>query len=743
MQKDILKLNSQQLQAMQHIEGPLLVLAGAGSGKTRVVTERISYLLSLGIPAINILAVTFTNKAAREMQERIKSKNQFESRPLICTFHSLGAKILREKIHLLGYRNNFSIYDEEDVFKLLRTCLKHLGMENVKEMRLLISKAKNDLSFQDLFDSTDGHKKQDFLKAFELYQTRLKEYNAVDFDDLLYLTVNLLKNSPETKKIYQKRWQFLLIDEYQDTNYAQHELTLHLADRHKNIFAVGDPDQSIYSWRGARYKNILNFEKLFPGSKTITLKQNYRSCNLILKAANAVIANNENRKHKELFSELGEGEKINSAILDTDKEEALFIIQKISQLKKTQALSLNDISIFYRTNAQSRIFEDLLLTHQIPYVIYGGISFYQRKEIKDVLAYLKLIVSDSDFLSFARTVNLPKRGIGETSLNKLLYLSEKSNLPILKLLENVLQNPHQFSHIKIGQKQQTNLKGYLDLIYKLREKLNQKITLFDLISELLEKSGYLDFLKEDKEKFWERKENLEELIAKASEYDESNKENPLISFLEELSLLSSLDANAHTQDTLKLMTLHHGKGLEFDTVFISGLEEDLFPHINSKNSIEKLEEERRLFYVGITRAKKRLFLTVSSCRFLFGAQRFMLPSRFLGELPQELVENMSTNVYSGKSHFFSGLGKKSFSRPLKKETCQENLYVFEKEDKKAENTEKFNPGDLVEHSLFGIGTIIKAYSCSFGLAYDIFFKKDKIQKTLAAKYAKLKPVGKI
>ncbi len=743
--KQILKLNPEQKKAIQHGEGPLLVLAGAGSGKTKVVTERIAHLVSLGIQPSDILAVTFTNKAAKEMQARLAHK--FPTTPLICTFHSLGARILREKIHFFGYQNNFTIYDEEDSFKLLKNCFKTLALDEslLKEMRYAISKAKNDLKFKNLFkvSEAEGEKKETmFLQVFNLYQTRLKEYNAVDFNDLLYIPVKLLQESKEALQEYQKRWKFFLIDEYQDTNHAQYELSHLLAGGHKNIFAVGDPDQSIYSWRGARYKNILNFEKDFPGAKTIALEQNYRSANTILKAANALISNNENRRHKELFSELGEGEKIQLVFLDSEKEEARFVVKKILHYYTEKKLSLNEIVIFYRTNAQSRIFEDLLLSAKIPYVIYGGVSFYQRKEIKDILAYLKLIVSDSDFLAFTRSVNLPKRGLGAVSLNKLIDLSEEKQIPILKFLKSYLENPNQTSQsfqsstFKLGTKQIAALEQYLNLIYDLRKKVANKEPLFEIISELIERSHYLDYLKEDTEKFAERKENLDELIAKASEYEETHPENALISFLEELSLLSNTETKEQTE-SLKLMTLHNGKGLEFNTVFITGLEEDLFPHINSKESLESLEEERRLFYVGMTRAKKKLFISSVSYRYLFGTPRMMTPSRFLSEIPEEFIEKAPSQSCSwfGRKRLFQ---KSSTDEDYADEEFEDTDYISDKADEEKKET-SFSVGDQVVHSSFGTGTIRKSYNSSFGQTYDVWFERENVKHTLAAKYAKLKP----
>jgi DNA helicase II / ATP-dependent DNA helicase PcrA len=684
-----MNLNPQQKEAVEHMEGPLLVLAGAGSGKTRVVTHRIIRLLELGVPASEILAVTFTNKAAAEMRERIR--NLSHATILASTFHSLCARILRESIPALGYTRDFTIYDEDDSEKLIKECVSSLGRKEekavLKALRAAISQAKNNL-----VNPSDDFERE----VFHLYQQRLKMYNALDFDDLLALTVRLFKEFPEILKTYQHKWSFILIDEYQDTNAAQYALIKFLSSLHHNIFAVGDPDQSIYSWRGADIHNILNFEHDFPGAKVVALEENYRSNNTILKAANALISHNRGRKEKNLWSQRGEGEKVGLYICDNERMEADFVIDKI-EAHHRQGKPLNECAIFYRTNFQSRVFEDALLSARIPYVIVGGLSFYQRREIKDILSYLRMVAGGSDFLSFARTINLPKRGIGEATLEKIKALSHERGCDILTLCNALLSPGETF---KLSPKQQSGLQEYLSLIDSLKEMAAQSLPLHEILSQAIERSRYLQYLREDPESYEERRGNLDELISKAMEWEGGS----LSLFLEELSLKSSADESTLAQDAVKLMTFHSGKGLEFTTVFLVGMEEDLFPHANARDSEAALEEERRLCYVGMTRAKENLYLSASRYRFLWGSPRMMRPSRFLKEIP---------SVHLRSYHH-------------REEDCEEEEYSF-------------HPGDTVIHKDFGAGVVRKTYQTSLGTTYDVFFPLANTTRTLIAKYAKLSP----
>jgi DNA helicase-2/ATP-dependent DNA helicase PcrA len=502
----------------------------------------------------------------------------------------------------------------------------------------------------------------------------------------------LLKEHAEAREIYQTRWQFVLIDEYQDTNHTQYSLAKILVEKHGNIFAVGDPDQSIYSWRGARYENILNFERDFPGAKVVVLDQNYRSTNNILQASNALITHNPNRYEKKLWSASGDGEKIGVYVAQNEKQEAEFVANRIAKLHAEDDLSLNDVAIFYRTNAQSRTFEDALLRRRLDYAIVGGISFYARREIKDILAYLRLLISDADLISFLRTINIPKRGMGPSALEKIVQGVTEKKLPVLSFCQEYGDT------LKLSAKQQTGLSSYLRLIFTLRDKVGS-IKLHELISEVIFESHYLDYLKEDPESEQDRKENIDELIGKAAEWEEEREDPTLQAFLEELTLRSNTEEKAHLP-TVKLMTLHNSKGLEFNTVFLVGMEEDLCPHINSKDDEDAIEEERRLCYVGITRAKRRLCLTAATFRFMWGTLRAMRPSRFLKEIPSQYLQNLSP----GQSSSTEG---------------------------------SFAVGDKVYHQQFGPGVVQKAYSSSFGLTYDVYFPSAATTRTLAAKFAKL------
>lgn len=716
-------LNPPQQEAVKSLEGSVLVLAGAGSGKTRVVTTRIVYLIENGIPPSRILGVTFTNKAAAEMRERVHKLTQHQI--LICTFHSLGARILRESIQALGYQRDFTIYDEEDVDKLLKVCLVELNLKekkmDIKPFRHLISQAKNalknpdDLALNDL--TTDIE--QAFPQVYALYQRKLQEYQAVDFDDLLFLTVKLLLEHPSLLARYQERWAFMLIDEYQDTNAAQYMLARLLVKKHRNLFVVGDPDQSIYSWRGANIQNILNFERDYPGAKVIRLEQNYRSRTNILHVANALISYNTGRYEKELWSELGTGEPVKLFVGEDEKDEANFVASQI-EYHRSQQVALRDMVVFYRTNAQSRAFEDDLIFKGIPYVIVGGISFYQRREIKDILAFLRLSQSGADYISFARTVNLPKRGLGDTTIEKMRQNASQEGLTILDYCEALLEERPLNTILRLTSKQVEGLAEYIRIIHELH-RLSKQGSLRDLVLAAIEHTRYIEFLSEDKETYEDRRENVDELITKAVEWELSAPDPSLEAFLEELSLKSSLDEADQTQDRLSLMTIHNGKGLEFTVTFLVGLEEDLFPHVNSKNNQEEIEEERRLCYVGITRAKEFLYLSYCHTRYLWGNLRFQRPSRFLKEMPREYIE---------KFH-----ARSPFKSALLNDTSREHIPYMEKSLSK--QTEAFASGDRIFHKDFGVGEVRDSYEGSMGLTYKILFEKDRSLKTLVAKYAVL------
>ncbi|MBM3198021.1 MAG: ATP-dependent DNA helicase [Chlamydiae bacterium] len=703
---DSLPLNEVQTEAAKHIEGPLLVLAGAGSGKTRIVTARILHLLQIGVPASEILAVTFTNKAAEEMKKRIFHLSQ--AHILTCTFHSLCARILRESISYLGYTNDFLILDEEDSDKWMKQCLTLLELPTekafVKNVKNQISQAKGEfLSPEDL-----PMDQQDVRKVYAMYQEHLRQSNSLDFDDLLFLSVKLLQNHKEVLDFYQKRWRFILIDEYQDTNHAQYLLIKLLSSLHHNVFAVGDPDQSIYSWRGANICNILNFEQDYIGAKIVLLEQNYRSCNIILKASNALIQNNTGRFEKNLWSHRSDGDRIGLFIADNERKEADFVAQKLLQMHQQRNIPLTDCAIFYRTNFQSRTFEDALLRENIPYKIIGGLSFYQRREIKDLLAFLRMLLTDCDSLSFFRTVNIPKRGFGQTAQEKFQKGLQEHKLSIFALCLRVLKGE---IDLALSSKQLQGLSEYIELIKRLRVLVKEGKPLHEVLLSTVEQSRYFTYLQEDKESYMERRANVEELLAKATEWEKETTDPSLATFLEELTLKSSLE-DKDLRDAVRLMTLHNSKGLEFSLAFLVGMEEELFPHINAKDFPSLLEEERRLCYVGMTRAKDYLFLTASRYRFLWGFSRVMHPSRFLKEIP---------------SHFLQPLQHSSFSQG------EEELIHYDEDV-------PLPKGASVMHRDFGSGTIQKSYRTSLGITYDVFFPGLSITKTLAAKYAKLKQI---
>lgn len=722
-----MELNPEQLDAVNTLEGPLLVIAGAGSGKTRVVTCRIVHLLEQGVPPSKILGLTFTNKAAEEMRERVRRATR--QHVLISTFHSLGLRMLRESIDRLGYPTDFTIYDTDDVEKLIKICLQELGdvankKIDAKSFREAISRAKNDLLSPDdvVYSAGNDPFFQLFPSVFKLYQAKLKEYKALDFDDLLLLPVRLLREHPDLLAYYQQRWHYLLIDEYQDTNAAQYTLVNLLASAHHNLCVVGDPDQSIYSWRGANIRNILEFQRDYPNARVIRLEQNYRSQSNILDAANALISHNSNRFEKQLWSTIGAGDKIQLFIANDEQEEANFVI---STLRKhaNAGLKLEDMVIFYRTNAQSRLFEDALLSARIPYRIVGSLSFYQRREIKDILAFLRVAHSDADFISFTRTINLPKRGLGDATIEKIrLYAFERGE-PILRICQELIE-PNTKLPIRLNERQLLGLKSYLKGIMAIREKAAKNDSLAHVVQTAMEETGYLNYLQEEKETAQERRENLDALITKAIEWEKRTGSSTLAGFLEELTLKTNNEESDSTIECVTLMTLHNSKGLEFPVVLLVGMEEELLPHTNARGSNENLEEERRLCYVGFTRAQQSLYLTSSRTRYLWGTLRTQRPSRFLQEIPAQYVEK----VFPQKRVFNNPPLKSptSFAPPsvsLPPVSSQECL---------------FHEGDIVRHPTFGPGIIRKVAQGSLGTTYTISFLDDDSDKQIVAKYGHLK-----
>ncbi|MCS7459872.1 DNA helicase PcrA [Paenibacillus doosanensis] len=637
-------LNPQQKKAVETVDGPLLIMAGAGSGKTRVLTHRIAYLIATRKAAPwSILAITFTNKAAREMQERVgKLVGPGGQDIWVSTFHSMCVRILRRDISRIGFSSNFTILDSGDQLSVVKNCMKELNIDSKKfepkAVQAAISTAKNELKTPEMLENLIGDYFDGIVaRVFKLYQKKLKMNNSLDFDDLIMTTIQLFKEVPEVLDFYQNKFQYIHVDEYQDTNRAQYMLCLMLADKHKRICVVGDSDQSIYRWRGADITNILNFEKDYPNATTILLEQNYRSTSNILNAANKVIANNMGRKAKNLWTSKDEGSKIRLYQADSEHEEGYFITNEINKNVKG-GKRFSDHAILYRTNAQSRVIEEILIKSDIPYQIVGGIKFYDRKEIKDILAYLRLISNPDDDISFARVVNVPKRGIGDTTVDRLGDAAGRRGISLFAMLEGV-------DGLEIGTKAKHALSDFREMIDNLN-RMVEYLSVTELTEKLLELTGYrLELQREKTIESTARLENIDEFLSVTMDFEKRNEDKSLVSFLTDLALIADIDsmndaaeAAADANDSVVLMTMHSAKGLEFPVVFIIGMEEGVFPHSRASNDNEELEEERRLAYVGITRAEQELFLTCARMRTLFGRTNMNAPSRFLTEIPEELLE---------------------------------------------------------------------------------------------------------
>jgi DNA helicase-2/ATP-dependent DNA helicase PcrA len=630
------ELNEAQREAVLHTEGPLLVVAGAGSGKTRVLTHRVAHLITaVGAQPQEILAITFTNKAAEEMRTRLYDLLGREARGIwILTFHAACGRILRREAPRLGYRTNFTIYDQADQIRLTKNCLEELERDTKRfvprGVHAQISAAKNQLvSPDDYRERVASFYDQTVAEVYDLYQRRLHASNAMDFDDLLMLTVAVLERFPEARERWQKAFRYVLVDEYQDTNHAQYRLLQLVAGEHMNVFAVGDPDQSIYAFRGADIRNILEFERDFPRTRVIALEQNYRSVNAILSSANAVISNNRERKPKNLFSELGTGDPVRVIEVEDEHAEARFVAVEIARLVE-EGFNGDEIAVFYRTNAQSRVLEDVLVRQGVAYQVIGGPRFYERAEVKDVIAYLQVLDNPYDTVSLLRMANRPRRGIGDTSLARLQSYANAHGVSLWEALERGEEAGVGTVPLKAVQSLRTLIEslmaGALDM------------PVAQVVERVLERSGYMDSLQAERTvEAQGRIENLQELVGVAREYDETSEEPSLSGFLQEISLYSDQDAIRGEESLVTLMTLHNAKGLEFRAVFLIGMEEGIFPHARSIEE-QGVEEERRLCYVGMTRAKERLTLLHAASRSLYGGRDHKLPSRFLDELPREGVE---------------------------------------------------------------------------------------------------------
>jgi DNA helicase-2/ATP-dependent DNA helicase PcrA len=709
-------LNPVQQKAVLETEGPLLVFAGAGSGKTRVLTYRIAYLIQeKGVAPWNILAVTFTNKAADEMKERVERLlGKSAKGTWVSTFHSACARILRRHIEPLGFKRNFVIYDEQDQERHLKTVMKELDVDfrmfNPRAIQSSIDQLKNEGITPDQYHPSEFNIFQKRLAmVYQRYQEDLRRNNALDFGDLLTFVATLFRRYPEILKSYQELCRYVMVDEFQDTNLIQYHLIRQIVDGHRNICVVGDDDQSIYRWRGAQVGNILNFGKDFPETRIITLEQNYRSTQNILQAANHMVGNNRSRKKKLLWTENPEGEILTYYVGEDETDEARFVIQKIRELTHPSSESIRpyrEIAVFYRVNAQSRAIEDELVKHQIPYTIVGGLKFYERKEIKDILAYLKLIANPPDGLSLKRVINVPPRGIGEKTIEKIETFSREKGLPLYEGMKQAMKEGW-LSPATIE-----NVEEFIRLIEEFREEAKQ-LSLSQLTMALLRESGYLQKLKEEgTDEAISRMENIDELVNVMMELERGGEVVSLETFLDKVSLVSDVDLYEDKGNRVSLMTLHCAKGLEFPLVFIVGMEEGILPHHRRGEEIADLEEERRLFYVGMTRAKERLFLSRAEKRYTFGVGRANLSSRFLDEIPMELIqleereespddrERPTTGLFTDWDTYFDK------SNGLTDQSTEENLSPSREEI--VLSPEGFFPlkmGMRVRHPKFGEGRV--------------------------------------
>jgi DNA helicase-2/ATP-dependent DNA helicase PcrA len=638
---DLLKgLNKQQKEAVLHTEGPLLILAGAGSGKTRVLTHRIAYLIrEKNVPPAGILAITFTNKAANEMKERIgKLLGELSENMWIGTFHSICVKILRRDIEKIGLNRNFVIFDQADQQTVVKSCLKELNLNEKnfppRSMLEIIGRAKDELIEPERYSRmyASDFRMVKIASIYSLYQKKLRQNNALDFDDIILFTIKLFMENPPVLEFYQRKFRYVLVDEYQDTNTAQYNLVSLLAHSHRNLCVVGDDDQSVYGWRGANIRNILDFEKEFKDCRVIKLEQNYRSTKTILEAANSVIKNNEGRKRKTLWTDNAEGCRVKCFEGDNEHDEAFFIADEIKKLVVYENRKHSDIAVLYRMNAQSRVLEEAFMREGIPYRIFGGLRFYDRKEIKDVIAYLRIIQNPSDDVALKRIINVPKRGIGNTTVENAETAAVRKGCSIFDVISSAEGVPEL-------QKAAPRLQCFVSLIDGFKASLEQGNEVSDLIGEVIEKTGILEELQEeDSVEAQTRIENIKELISVALEFESQSGESGLEAFLAHISLVSDVDNLWENDDGVVMMTLHSAKGLEFPVVFIPGMEEGVFPGYRSILDESELEEERRLCYVGITRAKEKLYLTNTRCRTLFGSTAYNRMSRFLGEIPPRLID---------------------------------------------------------------------------------------------------------
>ena len=757
MQNLIEGLNDKQKEAVLATEGPCLVIAGAGSGKTKVLTHKIAYLISeKNVKPYNILAITFTNKAASEMKQRVeKIVGDVAQEMWMGTFHSICVRILRRFIDRIGFDTSFLIFDTSDQKTVVKECLKALNIDDKtfsdRSVLSEISNAKNEMLTPKAYQAkySGEFRKEKIGQVYELYQKRLRENNAIDFDDIINYTIDILSENPDVLQYYTEKFKYVLVDEYQDTNKAQFTLVTILASRYGNITVVGDNDQGIYSFRGADISNILNFEKDFPGTKIIKLEQNYRCTGNILKAANAVIKHNENKYEKKLWTENEEGSLPCLYQAEDEYDEANYVVKQIEHLKTEEYLKPKDFVILYRMNAQSRAIEDILRRENIPYKIVGGLKFYERKEIKDTIAYLRLIHNTSDNLSLKRIINEPKRGIGKTSLDKIQEISDRTGTSMYEIIKHAEE--FDLNRVK------ANAEEFINLIEDLRLK-KQELSISELLKEVLNKSGYTRALElENTVEAETRMQNLEEFLTVAIEFEEESADNTLPEFLESITLSSDVDEMQDEDNTVTLMTLHSAKGLEFPVVFLVGMEEGIFPGYKSIGEPKELEEERRLFYVGITRAKQFLHLTCAKHRTIFGSTSYNAVSRFIKEIPDNLLDGVVNNDQEEKFNDMSynwEYGKTSAGKvttykfdEAKNEIKQKSTYQFrtaesflsslsQKQANSGVDITKYKEGMRIYHKKFGEGRIQKIEAEGDDYKLDIQFDKSG-HKRLMAKFANL------
>lgn len=755
-------MNDKQSEAVQTTEGPLLIMAGAGSGKTRVLTHRIAYLIDEKmVNPWNILAITFTNKAAREMRERAMALNPATSETLIATFHSMCVRILRREADHIGYNRNFTIVDPGEQRTLMKRILKNLNLDSKKwnERAILgtISNAKNDLLDEVAYEHQAGEMyTQIVAKCYKAYQEELRRSEAMDFDDLIMMTLRLFDKNPDVLAYYQQRYQYIHVDEYQDTNHAQYQLVKLLASRFKNICVVGDADQSIYGWRGADMQNILDFEKDYPEAKVVLLEENYRSTKKILQAANEVIKNNRNRRPKKLWTQNDDGEQIVYYRANDERDEAVFVASTINNIVREEGKNFKDFAVLYRTNAQSRTIEEALLKSNIPYTMVGGTKFYSRKEIRDVISYLNLIANPADNISFERVVNEPKRGVGPGTLEKIRTFAYEQDMSLLDASANIMLSP-------IKGKAAQGVYDFANVILNLRDQLDD-LSITEVVEAVLDKSGYLDALSMQQTlESQARIENIEEFMSVTKNFDETNTDGTedetgidrLGHFLNDLALIADTDDGDIEAAEVTLMTLHAAKGLEFPVVFLIGMEEGVFPLSRASEEPDELEEERRLAYVGITRAEEILFLTNANTRTLFGKTNYNRPSRFLREISDDLLQyqglarpaNSSFGVRFTKdepTQFGQGMSlqealqnRKANAQPQRRTGAQPFSKAtgglpFGKTSDSSNTATNWEIGDIAHHKKWGDGTVLEVTGSGKTQELKIKFPEVGLKKVLAS-----------